>query len=153
MRTQVQEKSAHCLERNGAPPLRVIDASLFLKVISVSPKEIHIHKPRCVRAPGWSSYFQVVSRGTLERESAAENLPEGQGAAARRARDSTAPANGRPFRPRLQPPNSARNSVKHPFMRSWHHRPGFDAESGTPPRIRHFVGMSSWGPGRKERER
>jgi len=51
----------------------------------VSPKEIHIHKPRCVRAPGWSSYFQVVSRGTLERESAVETLPGGQGAAARGA--------------------------------------------------------------------
>ena len=99
MRTQVQEKSACCLERNGAPPLRVIDASLFLKVIFVSLKEIRIHKPRCVGARGWASYFQRVSRGTLERESAAENLPEGQGAVARGAADrppqrTAAPSDG-----------------------------------------------------------
>jgi hypothetical protein len=97
-------------------------------------------------------YFQVVSRGTLHWESAAENLPEGQAPLLAGLKELTALANGRPFRlPRSR--KLGKRFVKQVFMRSWDHRRSFGAQGASLPRIRHFVGMSSWGPDRKERER
>jgi len=153
MRTRVQEKSAPCLERNGARVCALLTQVCFLVIFRESERN-PTRQPRCAQAHGWPIYFQVVSRGTLRRESAAENLPEGQWRRCSRGfHKSTALANGRPFRPRPPPRPRARDSVKQVFMRSWDHRRSFGAQGASPPRIRHFVGMSSWGPDRKERER
>ena len=150
MRTRVQEKSAPCLERNGTLFCALLTQVLFPEVISVNPKEFPVRKPCCIQA---SIYFQGVSRGTLRWESAAENLPEGLGAAARGAFISRPPWRTAALPASFAAATPARDSVKHAFMRNWDHRCGFGAQGATPPRIRHFVGMSSWGPGRKERER
>ena len=88
-------------------------------------------------------YFQVVSRGTLHRESAARNLPEGQwGRCTRGPLLNDRPDERPPLPALLAAVIPGRDSVKHVFMRNWDHRRGFGAPGAHLPRIRHVVGMS-----------
>jgi hypothetical protein len=126
---------------------------LFLKVISVGLKEIHIRELRV---------HERMDRRSISNWFLAVHYIENQ--RPRVCRKGKVPLLAGPLRidhPGERPPlpagfaaaNSARDSVKQVFMREGDHRRGFDAQGVTPPRIRHFVGMSSWGPDRKERER
>lgn len=154
MRTQVQEKSAHCLERNGARVCALLTQVCFLVILRESERKSLLVSRAAYKRMGGRS----ISKWFLAVHCAGNQRPricrKGQW---RRAslgfHKSTAPANGRPFRPGPPLRSPARDSVKQVFMRSWDHRRGFGAQGASPPRIRHFFGMSSWGPDRKERER
>ena len=103
MRTPVQEKSALCLERNGARICALLTQVCFLKVISVGLKEIHIRELRVHERMDRRS----ISKWVLAVHCIGNQRPKicrkGKAPLLAGPLRSTTPANGRPFRRVSQP--------------------------------------------------